>query len=213
MTCKRALRCKARGVQSVGARRGFNLIELMIALAITSALLVATMIALDASYTAYQRTTRAASTHNVSRITMDRIQSLIRNGESFDPRPADPNDSIVESDYLDIYLPPNDAGVERAMRVEWVENEEALYVRTLNPANGNVIDSFLLLEGVIPQYDNGGERIKPFTLEYHLGHALLRTLINIMIVPDDNLDVDIDGDDVYVIHLVGTAVPRRVAYD
>ena len=43
-----------------GARRGFNLIELLVALTITSTLLTATMVALDASFTAYQRTTEVA---------------------------------------------------------------------------------------------------------------------------------------------------------
>lgn len=209
----RCLANKAHGWRSVGVRRGFSLVELLIALTITATLLVATMVALDASYTAYQRTTRAASTHNVSRITMDRVQSLIRNGESFTPRPADPNDSIVESDWLEIVLPVDDADNQRAMRIEWDETTEALHIITIDADSGQVLGDHLLLEGVISQYDDGGQRIKPFTLEYHLGFNLRRATINIMIVPDDNLDVDIDGKHPYVIHLIGTAVPRRVAYD
>jgi len=204
---------QVRRRRSAHRQRGFNLIELMIALAITATLMVATMIALDASYTAYQRTTRAASTHNVSRITLDRVKSLIRNGESFEPRPADPNDEIVESDSITVVLPADGAGNQRAMRVEWNEDEEALYIVTIDADTGDVLSTNLLLEGVVAQYDEGGSRIKPFTLEYHLGYTLYRATIDLMIVPDDNLEVEIDGTDPYVIRLVGTAMPRRSAYD
>lgn len=202
-----------RLVPRAPVRRGFNLIELLIALAITATLLVATMIALDASYTAYQRTTRAASTHNVARITMDRVQSLVRNGESFEPRPADPNDTIVESDWIEVLLPVNDGDNQRAMRIEWNESEESLRIVTIDVDDDQELGDHVLLEGVVAQYDEEGQRIKPFTLEYHLGFNLRRATINIMIVPDDNLEVDIDGQYPYVIHLIGTAVPRRVTYN
>lgn len=239
MKCQAALRCNAHGSavrrssrripgfgvagvpsaslpgrdsRPVCRRRGFNLVELLIAMTITATLLAATMVALDASYTAYERTTRAASTHNVSRITMDRIQSLIRNGESFMPRPANPNDSIVESDFIEVVLPVDAAGNQRAMRIEWKEADEALYVITIDPDTGAELETHLLLEGVVAQYDDG-YRIRPFTLEYHLGRILHRATIDLMMIPDDNLSVDIDGSDPYVIRLIGTAVPRRVAYD
>jgi len=61
-------------------RRGFNLIEMLIALAITAALLSATMVALDASFMAYQTTTEVASTHTISRLVMLRLMTLIRTG-------------------------------------------------------------------------------------------------------------------------------------
>ena len=43
-------------------RRGFNLVELLLALVISAALLTATMVALNASFMAYQATTEVAST-------------------------------------------------------------------------------------------------------------------------------------------------------
>ena len=51
-------------------RRGFNLVELLIALAISATLLTATMLALAASFMAYQSTTEVASTHTLSRPTL-----------------------------------------------------------------------------------------------------------------------------------------------
>ena len=43
--------------RSITRRRGFNLVEVLIAMAITAALLTATLVALDASIRAYQSTT------------------------------------------------------------------------------------------------------------------------------------------------------------
>ena len=51
-------------------RRGFNLVELLIALGITAALLTATLVALNASFRAYQATTEVSSTHTIARLTM-----------------------------------------------------------------------------------------------------------------------------------------------
>ena len=51
-----------------GGRRGFNLIELLMALSISSVLLTATMASLDASFTAYQTTTEMASTHTIGHL-------------------------------------------------------------------------------------------------------------------------------------------------
>ena len=59
-------------------RRGFNLVELLVALSISATLLTATMVALDASFKAYQMTTEVASTHTIARLTMHRMLALIR---------------------------------------------------------------------------------------------------------------------------------------
>jgi hypothetical protein len=56
---------------------------MLIAMAITSALLSATMVALDASFMAYQSTTEVASTHTVSRLAMLRMMTLIRTGQGW----------------------------------------------------------------------------------------------------------------------------------
>ena len=83
-------------------RRAFNLVELMIATALTSALLVAVMVSLHASFRAYRETTASASTGVVGRIVMDRLQALIRNGTDFAPYPGTLSDAVVESDVLEI---------------------------------------------------------------------------------------------------------------
>jgi prepilin-type N-terminal cleavage/methylation domain-containing protein len=149
-------------------RRGFNLVEMLIALAITAALLSATMVALDASFMAYQTTTEVASTHTISRLAMLRLMTL-----------------IVESSEIEFLTPGDDVTPSQLIRIEWFETPDgahpapnALYV---------VVDGGtpqLLLEGVIPAFD-----------EF-----------------DDNMSVELDGDNQQQIRLVASAMPRIEAY-
>lgn len=188
------------------ARRGFNLVEMLIALVITATLLTATMVALDASFMAYQATTEEASTHTISRLIMNRMLTLIRTGREFGPFPVNPQDSLVQEDFIQ-FLTPNGEVLE----LRWVEVEEALYV-IRDP--GGLNEWHLLLEGVVRQDDpnNPGDYIRPFTLEYKLGRRLYRATIDLTVVPDDNMSVTLDGDNQRVIRLVASAMPRTEVY-
>lgn len=193
-----------------GLRRGFNLVELLIALAITSALLTATMVALDASFRAYQSTTEVASTHTIARLTIHRMQALIRTGQDFGPFPTSPTTTTVASDFIEFRTPDL-----RVMALEYVVGDEALYV-VLDP--GETTEArHLLLEGVTPTYDPptstaDADRIRPFILEYAQGRNLHRATIDLTVVPDDNMGVTLDGNSTESIRLVASAMPRSAAY-
>jgi len=66
-------------------RRGLSLVELLIALAIISALLTATGVALDVSFKAYAIATQSASTQSSSRLLTNRLLTNIRNAVSHAP--------------------------------------------------------------------------------------------------------------------------------
>src|SRR5687767_4914529 len=100
-------------------RRGFNLVEMLIALSITSALLTATLVALNASFMAYQTTTEEASTHVISRLVMHRMLTMIRTGQDFEPMPDNPLDSTVRSKEITFW---NTSGEDVTIR--WDEEEE-----------------------------------------------------------------------------------------
>ena len=187
---------------------GFNLIEMLIALTITATLLAAVMVALHASFMAYQSTTEVASTHTIGRLMMHRMLTLIRTGQEFGPFPINPQDSIVASNEIEFLTPNNDL-----IRLEWFETTDmthplpnALYA-VINGAAPQV-----MLEGVIPQVDSGGFPVMPFTLEYGAGRKLHRATIDITLVPDDNMSVTIDGDSQQQLRLVASAMPRITAY-
>ena len=188
-------------------RRGFNLIEMLIALTITATLLVAVMVALHASFMAYQSTTELASTHTIARLVMHRMLALIRTGQDFGPYPSNPQDSIVFSNEIEFFTPAGNLVV-----IEWIETADpthpqpnALYA----VINGGTPQ--LMLEGVV-QIDGAGMQITPFTLVYELGRKLHRATIDLTIVPDDNMSVAIDGVNQQKIRLVASAMPRIAAF-
>ena len=190
-------------------RRGFNLVELLIALAITSALLTSVLVALNASFMAYQATTEVASTHTIGRLTVHRILAMIRTGKSFEPNPDNPVDTVLTS-----YSMTFEDTYGQVIKLEWDPDDEALYV-TVNDG-----EEYLLLEGVMAQYypddyvieELQGQQIMPFTLEYNKSH-LYRATIDFLIKPDDNMHVTLDGNNVNsTLRLVASAMPRGSAY-
>lgn len=189
-------------------RRGFNLIEMLIALAITAALLAAVMVALHASFMAYQSTTELASTHTIARLAMHRMLALIRTGQEFGPFPINPQDSVVASNEIEFLTPSGNL-----IRLEWFGPADATHplpnalYAVINNGTPNV-----MLEGVMPQVDTGGFPVLPFTLEYELGRKLHRATIDITLVPDDNMSVTIDGDNQQQLRLVASAMPRITAF-
>ncbi len=189
-------------------RRGFNLIEMLIALAITATLLSAVMVALHASFMAYQSTTELASTHTIARLVMHRMLALIRTGQEFGPFPNNPQDSIVVSNEIEFLTPAGNLVV-----IEWIETANATHPQPnalYAVINGGTPQ--LMLEGVVQQPDGAGGRTLPFTLEYELGRKLHRATIDLTIVPDDNMSVAIDGVNQQKIRLVASAMPRIAAF-
>lgn len=175
-------------------RRGFNLVEMLIALAITGALLSATMLALDASFMAYQTTTEVASTHTISRLIMNRMLTLIRTGQEFGPFPINPQDSFVVSNEIQFFAPNGDL-----ITLSYEPADETLYI----VLNNDPAKTYPLLEGVTACQ---------FTMEYELGRILHRATIDMTIVPDDNMSVSLDGVNIRPIRLVASAMPRATAY-
>lgn len=182
-------------------RRAFNLVELLIALAISAALLTATLVALDASFKAYEATTEEASTHTVSRLAMHRVMTMIRSGQEFGPVPADPRDTTVFSDFIEFLLPDG-----QFLVIEWREASQALWVEVDGQEH-------MLLGGVLATFDpDTGDRIPPFTLEYELGRVLYRATVDLTIVPDDNQATEIDRGLAAPIRMVASAMPRGLTF-
>jgi hypothetical protein len=179
---------------------------MLIALAITAALLTATLAALNASFMAYQATTEEASTHTIARLTINRLLALIRSGRDFGPFPADPKDSIVESNSIEFIVPSGQTVI-----VEWDEADKALYLTVVDPET-EAESKQLLLGGVVAQEDDEGEAVPPFTLEFEKGTNLYRATIDLAVLPDDNASLSLEGDGAQMIRLVASAMPRSAAY-
>lgn len=217
-----------------GARSGFSIVEMLIALTISAALMTATLAALDASFQQYKSTTESASTHVVSRIVMHRMLSMIRTGVEFGPFPVDVYNNAqnpVVSDFIE-FVSERDltAGRDRITRIElrpgadpngpgelWyvlinngASNQPKGGPGPLNPGNtsnsgATIIDQRLLIPGV---------KGVSFTLRYgKQTGALDLATIDMTIAPNDSKDLRIgaasDPAAPQTIRLVASAAPRQ----
>ena len=181
--------------------RGFSLVEMLIALAISAALLVAVLSALVASFRAYQATTEQASTHVVGRVIMHRMMALVRNSVDFGPLPEDARDRYVVTDEF-VFV--DEDGREIALRLDRAAS--ALLMQVDDAAEQ------LLLEGVRGPVDGTGEAVGAFTLEFENGTTLVRASFDLTVDADDNASVALEGDEVVPIRLVGSTAPRRLTW-
>lgn len=94
-------------------RRGLGLVELLISLAITAALLTATAVALDASFRAYRANQEIGDLTQRARLAMHRMVTEIRATQDHEPAPSDlaifRSGIIVDTTSIRIYTDPNNA--------------------------------------------------------------------------------------------------------
>lgn len=199
------------------ARRGFSMVELLLALAIVSMVLTSAMVALDAAFKGYRATTDTASTHVVSRIVMMRVVAMIRNGTEFGPFPADVLDSgqnPLTSDFIEfVSFEDEDTGVRQVSRIEFREAGEgedygAVWFELFTFENG-VLQGEPVEARMIPNVEDAS-----FVLEYGVGPKLVRATVDLLIRPNDDLDpIGVEGrneNNNEPIRLVGSATPRRL---
>lgn len=198
-------------------RRGFSMVELLLALAIVSMVLTSAMVALDAAFKGYRATTDAASTHVVSRIVMHRVVAMIRNGTEFGPFPSDvldPGQNPLDSDFIEfVSFEDEDTGIRQISRIEFREADDG-------EDYGAVWFVLYTFENGVQQDDPVEARMIPnvedasFVLEYDVGPKLKRATVDLLIRPNDDLDpIGVEGrneNNNEPIRLVGSATPRRL---
>ena len=57
-----------------------------------------------------------------------------------------------------------------------------------------------------------GEAVGAFLLEYENGRTLRRATFDLTVIADDNIDVELEGNHVQPLRLVGSTMPRRLAW-
>jgi prepilin-type N-terminal cleavage/methylation domain-containing protein len=197
-------------------RRGFSLVEMLVALTITATLLTAALTALDAGFKGYKFTTDGASTHVVSRITMHRMMAMIRTGTDFAPYPVDPLDSAqnpVVSDFIEFHgaLPADGSVAQRVIRIE---------KRAASPQVTPPIYELWYVQDDFDESDHAiAHQARPlltnlqdvrFTLQYDVGQRLERATVDMTVRPNDG-----GGAAIYTslefptIRFVSTVSPRR----
>lgn len=195
-------------------RRGFSLIEVLVALAITGTLLTAAVTALDTSFKSYKVTTEGASTHVIARMVISRLMTMVRTGTQFGPYPVDVLDAAqnpVHSNFMEFVSREDTvAQTKSIVRIELRDRDdpnegphELWYVQTDYQSGVQVgLNARPLLSGV---------QDARFTLEFSAGENLRRATVDLTIKPTSFQAVGIGGDiSAPVIRLVSSVNPRKL---
>ena len=201
-------------------RRGFSLVEFMVAITISTTLLAATLGALDASFKSYKATTESASVNVTTRLAMHRLTTLIRNAENFGPYPvnpiATPTITSTEIEFEAVVNPGAASGeVERQVwRIVRMTEDTDLgpfrldaEVTSLDPAGVQVGSAFTQ----VLMYKVTDAR---FLLDYDVGPRLRRATIDLTVGARedqaDTLETDLTTRQ---IRMVSSVRPRRLDID
>jgi prepilin-type N-terminal cleavage/methylation domain-containing protein len=194
--------------------RGFSIVELLIALTISSMLLSACLVALDGTFKSYQATTESASTHVVSRLVMTRIMSMIRQGKEFGPYPPGVvNPTQIQSQFLEfVSLDDADTGERQVTRLEKVADAANPGSFVLQYNRTDFLNGVEIREFSHPLIRNLKEAT--FTLEYDVGPRLLRATVDLAVKPDDNQSTAVTSihSDLAnpVLRLISSTSPRKL---
>ncbi|MFI4882717.1 MAG: prepilin-type N-terminal cleavage/methylation domain-containing protein [Phycisphaerales bacterium JB064] len=207
---------KRRTVRGLLARsgRGFSLIEMMVALGISAALLTASLAALDTSFKSYQQTSETASTHVVTRIVTHRVLTMIRTGREFAPYPLDVLDQTQNpmfSNSIEFVSDEDEATNYRQVTRIFAELDpdatdgSQRLMLTLDEFTDGVLttsETRPLLRGVLDA---------TFTLEYDVGPRLTRATMDLTVESSDLGGASLNANwDTPTLRLVASASPRRL---
>jgi prepilin-type N-terminal cleavage/methylation domain-containing protein len=196
-------------------RSGFSLVEMLIAMTITSTLLTAMLVALDFNFKRYQATSESASMHVVGRLVTHRILAQVRTGTTFGPSPADVHDPaqnpVIADNIEFITEADRAAGLNRVTRFEYRPDPgDATLPGTLWYVliNADVDPAVLVQERPLLS----GVRSAFFTLEFNEENWLLdQATIDITLDPDvelaQNSSVAAMPESV---RLIASATPRQL---
>lgn len=211
------------------ARRGFSLAEMLIALAISSAVLASAMVALDTLFKGYEVNADSASSHVVSRIATNRILSLVRIGTDFGPMPNDVLDAAKNPLFSDFFefvsARDEDNDPTQLTRIEFRYAGEGAQYRVWGVGEAEPELDFeptgtgeLWLVQIDPSDDTEKEflmlrevRSAQFSLAYDVGPRLERCTIDIIVEPAMPADIKLETDaPPQTLRIVASAMPRRI---
>ena len=203
-------------MRSTARRRGFSLIEFMIAITISATLLAATLSALDTSFKSYKATTESASINVSTRLTMHRLTSLIRNGEEFGPYPANPiaTPEITTNTLEFTAMVHPDVNPAYEVKQVWQISRVA-QTGDLGPyrldATITTLQGGLVLGSPVTQTVMYRVKDAVFRLEYEPGPRLRRATIDLTVgVRQDQADTITSDLATPLIRMVSSVRPRRL---
>lgn len=201
-------------MQRNAPRKAFSMVEVLVALVISSLVMTAAITALDTSFKAYKVTTESASTNVVARMVVTRVSSLVRTGTDFGPFPTDVLDTSLNpmtTTFME-FRTASDPATNSATVVRLERRDpdataggpyELWYVET-KIVNGVVTtsDQRPLLTGL--------DDLR-FTLEYDVGPRLRKATMDMTVQPNDYQDGRMASQvETPTIRLVTSMTPRKL---
>lgn len=202
-------------------RRGFSLVEMLIAISIAAVLSLAIAAALNASLMAYGASTESAGMQMSGRLVMQKCMAMIRTATLHDA--YDPDDGTVTLlSPTDANHPLNTVGIQmitpdgNQIRIWWAVNAAYndafmgdLFFEDVTGGSG----AQMLVRRVTVQ-DAGGGNPYLFTLASRtseFGLLLSRATIDLQLERDDTQTTEMQeaGSSVGALRLVGSTVPRK----
>ena len=199
-------RSPRRNALSARRRRGLSILELLLALAITSMLLTATAAALAASFRAYGDAVEQASTQVAVRMVTQRLLGLTRTSTAHGPLEADAvavppvtlaGDTIT-SNYVELLDPRG-----RILRCEYRADDEELWL-VMNPGDTDEQAQPLI----------SGVTAAQFLLRRRLNDEELweleRCTIDLTVQPDEDTTLALENGPAQAIRVVASTMPRKL---
>ena len=183
---------------AVSRHAGLSLVELILALAITSMLLTATMVALDASFKAYAAAAEEASTQTQTRMITQRLLTLIRTSTVHGPTDADY--STTPSTFITLVDVNGDK-----LTVGYSSVNKELWLTQGWEADGAALTKQPLLSGVSQASFYIGRRRDNTGV-----WVLERATVDITVLPSPDASLAIEKGAGQAIRLIASTMPRKL---
>lgn len=216
---KYSRRCAAPAGAIHCPRRGFTLIEMLLALSITAVLALAVSVALSASLSAYSTSSQAASMQTTGRLIMQRAMTMIRTAtlhDAYDPsnpsvtllNPADPNHPLH---CVGIQMQMSDGST---VRIWWQVNSDYHNADLGDLMYQKVGDDAAVLAEQVRCLRGAADQPYIFTLASRTsdtGLMLSRATLDLILEPEGVAQTSIEKAKAAnaELHLIGSTMPRR----
>lgn len=190
-------------IRSQASRPAFSMVELLIALTISSTVLAAMMVALDVMFKRFKVISDQAGTHVVARVVMHRILAMIRTGSEFGPYPSDVLDRTQNpADYDRIQFVSLDDVATDTREITTIETRDPVAVDVGGVSTMQRGPRILWLvqdrsvAGTITRTERpllDGLVAARFNLEYTPGPRLKRATVDLTFMPQGNTIAERDA--------------------
>ena len=204
-----------RTFRTVRPARGLSLVEMLVALAISSVLLTATAVAIDTSFKSYAIAAESASTQTATRMVVNRVLTMIRTSTAHGPvstsealagqTVTSAGGRLLESSYLEL-IPPN-APANRLYRLTYDAANQRIMLAEIDfsATVENVVSYQPIIGGVsrckfqlLPRRDN------------HDNIVLERASLDMIVEADDDASLDLEVGNVPPVRVIASTKPRRL---